>query len=103
MQSIVELVAQAESQAAQVRREAQQQARDRIAQATAQGQDTVRKAQEQAREIQADAARKAEHIGAILMDQIREEKEAQAQSLCDAARTKLNEAVNHILEGVETA
>lgn len=100
MSSIIELVGSAEAKAAEIRRAAQQDARDALARAEAEVADKNAAALEREREATRAALAEAEINGEAAAKDIAESSRAAAGADTAAAREKLDRAVNYLMERV---
>ncbi len=98
MPSMIERIAEAEAEAARIKKQALTDGRAAIAQAAAEGARTADTAREQARRDIAQAEADAEKEGEALAKTIFAQKAAQADEACAQAAKNLDRAVEHILE-----
>lgn len=100
---MIERIAQAESEAAQLKKDAAAKARELVNQAAAKAGEDVARARENARAAIDDARAEAEREGEALSCGIIEKSAAEADKACDAARANMDKAVALILERVAGA
>ena len=100
LRSIIELIGEAEEQAAAIRRDASAQARDATAQAQERAKATLAAEQEKGRAAMRAALAKAEEDGKKAADEVLAENRQEIDSVCAAAREKLDAAATYLLERV---
>lgn len=103
MPSIIELVSQAEEEAAALKKEAQAKAKEQIAASEAEAAAALERAHSSGRERVLAAQERAEEEGARIAEKVREVAASKADAQVNAAREKLPEAAKYILERVVKA
>ncbi|MEG1547501.1 MAG: hypothetical protein RR232_04770 [Clostridia bacterium] len=103
MPSIIDKISQTEDNAAQLKKQAILEARERIAAAEQERVKRTVAARDESRETLAAAAESAEAEGKCLAAQITAENATKADALCESAQKNTSKAVAYILERVTKA
>lgn len=101
MRSIIDEIAQAESQADQIRLEAAAASRELMQKSRAEAEQALANLEAEERETTRLALEKAEQDGKALAESIEKELSDAADAQCETARGHLDSAVNYLMQKVQ--
>ena len=101
MRSIIDEIAQAESQADQIRQEAAAASRELMQKSRAEAEQALVNLEAEERETTRLALEKAEQDGKALAESIEKELSDAADAQCETARGRLDSAVNYLMQKVQ--